>query len=283
MRRLPGPLVRPTWLLRHLADPGLCVLDCRWTLGVGARPDAYAAGHVPGAVFIDLEADLAGPPGAAGRHPLPDRSIFEAAMSRAGVDPETTVVAYDDGTGSAARCWWMLRAAGHAAAAVLDGGLTGWVDAGGGLTTTTPAPRVGRVTLAPFSGTVDADAVAGLAAAGAGAPTRLLDARAPARYRGELEPVDPRPGHIPGARNLAFTELFPDGRLLGPSVLAARLDAAGVTAGAAPVVYCGSGVSACMVLLALAAAGIEDGRLYPGSWSEWSGHPDRPAVLGPSP
>jgi len=259
------------------------VLDCRWTLGVGPRADLYLRGHLPGAVFIDLEQALAGPPGAAGRHPLPHPALFQAAMRRAGVGPDTCVVAYDEGTGAAARCWWLLRAAGHAEAAVLDGGVAAWVEAGGPLVTSVSRPSPGGLTVTGFSGTVTADVVARLAAAAGSRRAAVLDARAPERYRGELEPVDPRAGHIPGSRNLSFGELFPAGRLLESDALAATLDAAGVDPSAPPVVYCGSGITACMVLLALAVAGVEGGRLYPGSWSEWSQDPAHPVAIGPDP
>ncbi len=275
-----GPVVDARWLRAHADGLGVRVLDCRWTLGIGSRPDLYAAGHIPGAVFVDLERDLTAPPGRGGRHPLPDHVDFEQAMRRAGVEPGAPVVAYDEGSGAAARCWWMLRASGHGRAAVLDGGLDAWFAAGGPLTMTTSASEPGRVVLGPFRGTVDADTVAQLAEAAGGRAAPVLDARAPERYRGEEEPIDPRAGHIPGARNLAHSELFPGGHLLDPAALTRRLAAAGVVPGSRPVAYCGSGISACRVLLAIEVAGIGGGRLYPGSWSEWSQQSDRPVAVG---
>ncbi len=283
MPTLPGPLARPDWVRRHSDDAALRLLDCRWTLGVGARGDRYHAGHLPGAVFIDLDRDLAGPPGAGGRPPLPAPAAFQSAMRRAGIGAGTAVVAYDDGTGAAARCWWMLRAAGHAAAAVLDGGVAAWLETGGRLTTEEPHPPPGGLTVTVFDGAVATEEVARLVSGAGRNGTPVLDARAPERYRGEVEPVDPRAGPIPGARSLSVADLFPEGRLLVGPALPARIAAAGVGPGDAPVVYCGSGVSACLVLLALAAAGVEGARLYPGSWSEWCRDPARPVAVGPEP
>ncbi|HUY62135.1 MAG TPA: sulfurtransferase [Candidatus Dormibacteraeota bacterium] len=286
MLDLPGVVVPPEWLRRHLTAPDLLCCDVRWALATGAERPAYAAGHIPGAVFIDLDRELAGPPGPTGRHPLPDPAAFAAAMRRAGAHPTSTVVAYDAGTGAAARLWWLLRAAGHRRVAVLDGGFAGWLAAGGPVTTAVPDPAPGTLGVAGFAGTVDADTAGARAAAG----TPVLDARAPERYRGLVEPIDPRPGHIPGARNLPWTELCDQGRLRPPAELRARFAACGLPAppAAAPatasaaVAYCGSGVTAAALLLAMAHAGLPDGDLYPGSWSEWSRDPARPAATGPA-
>lgn len=245
-----GPLVSPAWLAGRLGDPGVRVVDCRFTLG---EPDAgrarYLAGHLPGAAFLDLETDLSGPEGD-GRHPLPQAAAFTASARRAGISSGDLVVAYDDAmTGGAARLWWLLRHFGHPAAAVLDGGLAAWdgpLRAG----EERSAPGDFRA-LARVGDTVDAEDVL------AGAPGRVLvDARAPERFRGEHEPIDLVPGRIPGARNLPSADAFPP-----PAEL--------VDGPAEVVVYCGSGVTATTVLLALAAHGRDDAKLYPGSYSDW--------------
>jgi thiosulfate/3-mercaptopyruvate sulfurtransferase len=258
-----GPLVSAGWLRDHLED--VLVVDCSWRLGdPGGGERSYLDGHIPGAAFLDVDRDLSGPPGPGGRHPLPSASSFEAAARRTGIRAGSVVVAYDDAElGGAARLWWLLRHFGHEAAAVLDGGLAEWVRTGEKL-------ECGALKGSdPLSGG-DSDFVArprGGDAVGAGelAGLRLLDARAPERFRGEVEPIDPVAGHIPGARNVPFASIAPGGRFLPPKELRERL-------GEEPfVAYCGSGVSACVLLLGAAAAGIEGARLYPGSWSEWSG------------
>jgi thiosulfate/3-mercaptopyruvate sulfurtransferase len=261
-----GATVQPAWLREHLGDPGLVVVDCRFVLGdPGAGEDAWLAGHVPGAAFLDLDRDLSSAPGQRGRHPLPEPDAFEAAARRAGIGTDSRVVAYDEaGEGGAARLWWLLRHFGHAEVAVLDGGLRAWRSGGGQLTPGADHPASGDFTAEPRTGdTAKADELAGL---------RLLDARAPERFRGETEPIDPVAGHIPGAANVPFAELAPDGRFLEPHQLRERL-------GDEPfVAYCGSGVSACTLLVAAELAGV-DARLYPGSWSEWVAG-DRPVATG---
>jgi thiosulfate/3-mercaptopyruvate sulfurtransferase len=258
------------------------VVDCRFVLGrPGAGREAYEEGHIPGAAFLDVDTDLAAPPGERGRHPLPDADRFEAAARRAGIGRETFVVAYDEsGEGGAARLWWLLRHFGHDDAAVLDGGLAAWREEGGRLREGSEQVEPGDFGARPREGdTVSAEEIAEAAAgerragdggraAGAGAgraagvPFRLLDARAPERFRGEVEPIDPVAGHIPGAVNVPFAEVAPGGRFLEPDRLRERL-------GEDPfVAYCGSGVTACTLVLAGELAGVE-GRLYPGSWSEW--------------
>jgi thiosulfate/3-mercaptopyruvate sulfurtransferase len=281
-----GPLASADWLRGALDAPGgapvrLRVVDCRYKLGepgVGER--LWRESHIPGAAFLDLDRDLAGPPGERGRHPLPDPVGFEAAARRAGIGPETTVVAYDEAAeGGAARLWWLLRHFGHAGVAVLDGGLRGWREAGGpmrsGEEEIPPGTFRVRDPTPPGAGT------AGIEELGAAESPPLLDARAPERYRGETEPIDSVAGHIPGAHNLPFAELAPDGRFLPPDELRARFEAAGARPGADLVAYCGSGVTACVLLLAAEAAGLAGGRLYPGSWSEWSGR-GLPVERGPS-
>lgn len=275
-----GPLVDASQLATSLrSEEGeLVVVDVRWYLAGRSGRDAYRAGHIPGAVFVDLDVALAGPPGAAGRHPLPEPAVFARAMEQAGIGDATSVVAYDDAGGAvAARLWWMLSVTGHAAA-VLDGGIQAWT---GDLEEGDSLPREGATHTPrewPADAIVDAEEIV--------AHPRgfvLLDARAPQRYRGDEEPVDPRAGHIPGARNAPFVANLTDpaGRFLPASALRERYGALGVadSGDRRPVAYCGSGVTACHNLLALAVAGLP-GRLYPGSWSEWCHDPDRPAELG---
>ncbi|MES4903096.1 MULTISPECIES: sulfurtransferase [unclassified Streptomyces] len=254
------------------------LLDVRYQMGGPPGRPAYEAGHLPGAVYVDLEAELAGPAGAAGRHPLPDLSVFGAAMRRAGVRADQRVVAYDGGQGwAAARAWWLLRWAGHPSVRVLDGGLAAWNESGGPLSTETPAPPEGDFEPRPGAlPLLDAEGAAALARRGL-----LLDARAAERYRGEVEPIDPVAGHIPGAVSAPTMEnVTPDGRFLPAERLAERFAGLGATADAEVGVYCGSGVSAAHQVLALAVAGIP-AALYVGSWSEWSADPARPVATGP--
>ncbi|WP_292830900.1 sulfurtransferase [Microbacterium sp.] len=252
------------------------ILDIRWRLGGPDGHPAYLEGHLPGAVFVPLDDELAarGAP-AHGRHPLPGAGEFQASARRWGIHDGDTVIVYDDWLGfGAARAWWMLRDAG-VDVRVLDGGLSAWLADGLALETGEVTPEPGSVTLHPGhlpQLTIDEAAV--LAQDGV-----LLDARAGERYRGETEPIDPRAGHIPGALSAPTSENVDDrGRMRSPADLRARF--AGFGAGERPVgVYCGSGVSAAQEVLALAIAGYE-AALYPGSWSEWSNHPDRPVATG---
>jgi thiosulfate/3-mercaptopyruvate sulfurtransferase len=261
------PLVTVTWLRERLGTPGLVVVDCRWKLGEpGAGEPLWREGHIPGAGFLDLDRDLAAPPGDRGRHPLPDPDHFEAAARRAGISGDTFVVAYDEaGEAGAARLWWLLRHFGHDDVTVLDGGLRAWHEEGGELRSDEEeiAPGDFRVR-PPADDTASAEEVA------AGTPL-LLDARAPERYRGEVEPIDAVAGHIPGARSLPFAELAPNGRFLAPDELRERFEAVGMQSRHDAVAYCGSGVTAAVLVLAAEVAGIGPVRLYPGSWSEWSG------------
>ncbi|MFC4034993.1 sulfurtransferase [Streptomyces polygonati] len=266
----------------ELADvlDGTAILDVRYQQGGPPGREAYAEGHLPGARYVDLDADLAGRPGPNGRHPLPDPGDFAAAMRRAGVDRDRDVVVYDDWNGwGAARAWWLLRWAGHERVRVLDGGLAAWKAAGEPLSTEEPAPGGGDFTAAPGAmPTLDADQAAGLARRGV-----LLDARAGERYRGETEPIDAVAGHIPGALNAPTTaNVAADGRLLAPADLSARFGALGAHSGAEVGVYCGSGVSAAHEILALASAGIP-ASLYVGSWSAWISDPARPVATGDTP
>jgi thiosulfate/3-mercaptopyruvate sulfurtransferase len=266
------------------------VLDVRWRLGGPPGRDSYRDGHLPGAVFADLDTDLAAPPGRAGRHPLPAAGDFQAAMRRAGVSADRPVVVYDDADATAAaRAWWLLRYFGHPDVRVLDGGYRAWTAAGQPVTAQEPGPAPGTFTARPGGLPVlDAAGAAALARSGV-----LLDARAGARYRGETEPVDPVAGHIPGAVSAPTTEnVAADGRFLDAAALRERFAALGVPgvpggpaagAGGRPAgAYCGSGVTAAHEVLALALAGIP-AALYPGSWSEWIADPQRPVATGPEP
>ncbi|MEU9162377.1 sulfurtransferase [Streptomyces sp. NPDC048424] len=256
------------------------LLDVRWQLGGPDQRPAYEEGHLPGAVYVDLDRELAGPPGAGGRHPLPDPEAFGAVMRRAGVRVDAPVVVYDGGQGwAAARAWWLLRWTGHPNVRVLDGGLDAWTVAGGVVTADRVTPEEGDFKPTPGAvGLLDADAAAVRAREGV-----LLDARAGERYRGEVEPIDPVGGHIPGALSAPTTEnVGPDGRFLPADALRARFEGLGAS-GAGPVgVYCGSGVSGAHEVLALEVAGIASD-LYAGSWSQWSSDPARPVATGPDP
>jgi thiosulfate/3-mercaptopyruvate sulfurtransferase len=274
------PLVSVGQLAAELAGPAApTVLDCRWQLAGGADRDGYDRGHLPGAVFVDLDRDLSGPPGPGGRHPLPAPEAFQTAMRRAGVGQDRPVVAYDQGQpGGAARAWWLLGWFGHPNARVLDGGLPAWVAAELPLTTEVPDPEPGDLVARPGGWPVlDASGAAELAAAGV-----LLDARAPARYQGLEEPVDPVAGHIPGARNAPITDFAGDPGLPASGRLRELLAAHGVGDGLPVGAYCGSGVVAAQLVLALEVAGVQ-AALYPGSWSEWVADPSRPVATGPTP
>jgi thiosulfate/3-mercaptopyruvate sulfurtransferase len=277
-------LVSTDLLAAHLSDPAWVIIDCRHDLAAPAKGRAdYAAGHLPGARFLHLDEDLSGSrTGRNGRHPLPEPAALAARLGRCGVTRGVQVVAYDDQGGMvAARVWWLLRWLGHDAVAVLDGGFGRWVAEGRPVTAVVPPPAAAAFTPAPRAGlTVDAAFV--LAHLGDPAVV-VVDARAPNRWRGEDETIDPVGGRIPGARNRFFKDnLAADGRWKAPEVLRAELQAA--TGGAAPAAQvhaCGSGVTGCHNLLALEIAGLPGARLYPGSWSEWCSDPARPVERGP--
>ncbi|MDN6328856.1 MAG: sulfurtransferase [Brachybacterium sp.] len=253
------------------------LLDVRWALDGSKGHGTYLTGHLPDAVYLDLDTELAAPARPeAGRHPLPEPEDFAASLRRAGVSEDTLVVAYDDSNGApAGRLVWMLRALGFEAA-VLSGGLAAW---DGELETAEVRPEPGDVSARDWP--LDRIATADEVAAG---QALVVDARAPERYRGEVEPIDPRAGHVPGAVNLPFDgNLDENGRFMDPQELRRRFEAAGVSADRETIVYCGSGVTATHDLLALESAGFTRLRLFPGSWSQWSAEEARPVAVGPNP
>ncbi|WP_125773669.1 sulfurtransferase [Antribacter gilvus] len=255
------------------------VLDVRWALGMTDGHAQYLSGHVPGAVYVDLETELAAPASAEeGRHPLPSASAFQAAARGWGVSEGSRVVVYDTvGGTSAARAWWLLRYFGVDDVRILDGGLQGWTAEGLGTEVGEVEPEPGDVVVQPGALPVlDADQAASLAAGGG----LLLDARAVERYRGEVEPVDPRAGHIPGAISAPTMGNLSDGGRFRPHrELVERFAGLGLRAGRPVAVYCGSGVTASHEVAVLATLGVE-AALYPGSWSQWSNDPARPAATG---
>ncbi len=281
------PIISTQWLADHINDPRLRIVDTRWYLLTPEKGrEEYLRGHIPGAVFMSVDHDLAAPVGfGPGRHPLPSAEMFAEAASRAGIGADEYVIAYDDSGGAhAARLWWLLRYFGHDRVSVLDGGITQWIREGRPLSTDVPnVPRAQFVLRPHPEWVVNQDTVARLAS---DPHTLLLDSRAPERYRGETEPIDPRAGHIPGAKNaplpgnLRSTE---DQRLLDPAELRARFDALGADKAERVVAYCGSGINACQNILALEVAGYKNLLLYEGSWSDWSRNPERPAAMGSEP
>jgi thiosulfate/3-mercaptopyruvate sulfurtransferase len=263
-----------------VGEPQLCLVDCRASLqNPASGREAYLKSHLPGASFADLLEDLSGPivPGQTGRHPLPPLEPFVAKLRAWGIGGSSQVVAYDDAGGAfAARLWWMLRWLGHDAAAVLDGGFPAWIAEGRPVTAVVPEPACGDFQPQPRSEWL---ATARELATPQSVSRRLFDARAPERFAGDVEPIDPVAGHIPGAVNLPFADNLKDGRFRSPAELRRRFAAA--LDGAPPeaaVVYCGSGVTACHDILAFAHAGLSLPRLYAGSWSEWITDPARPVA-----
>jgi thiosulfate/3-mercaptopyruvate sulfurtransferase len=258
------------------------LLDVRWALGDDRGRERHLEGHLPGAVFVDLETELADPPSAAeGRHPLPSVQRLQAAARRWGLSDADAVVVYDASGGlAAARAWWLLRWGGLTDVRILDGGLDAWRRAGGSIETGDVVPEPGDVTLpGGCMPVLTIDEAAALPHSGG----VLLDARAGERYRGAVEPIDPRAGHVPGAVNAPTAEnLAADGTFRPAAELAARFAELGVAPGARVAAYCGSGVTAAHEIAALAVAGI-DAALWPGSWSQWSADPHRPAATGAAP
>ena len=258
------------------------VIDVRWRLDLPDGRAEYREGHIPGAVYADMETQLSehGEP-TDGRHPLPSPARLQAALTAWGVDDGDEIVVYDDhGNVSAARLWWLLRWAGLDRVRILDGALAGWRDAGFDIESgeVTPLAGTARIASVGHLPTIDADGAAALARAGV-----LIDSRAPARYRGDVEPIDPVGGHIPGAVNVPMDEhVDAAGRYLLTEQLRARFAAVGVDDGVEVAAYCGSGVSATTNVLALMLAGHR-AALYPGSWSAWSNTPGRPIATGAEP
>jgi thiosulfate/3-mercaptopyruvate sulfurtransferase len=278
---LPGPVVSVEWLQDHLADPGLRVADVRWSLAGPPGRELYDAGHIPGAIFLDADRELSSPGEGPGRHPVPSASKLAAILGERGIGDDHLAVAYDDAGGSiAARLWWLYRHFGHVGrCAVLDGGIQAWTDAGLPLSVEAAGHPAATWTPQPA---LD-DLVATEAVEAGSGEELLIDARAGERYRGETEPIDPRPGHIPGAVSVPWsTNLDERGRFLPPDRL--RANYADLGAVDRPVIaYCGSSLSAAHDLLAMELAGIGGGRLYEGSWSHWSSDPARPAATGSRP
>ncbi len=276
-----SPLVSTRDLTHRLGtgEP-VTVLDVRYQTGVPDGRPEYLAGHLPGAVYVDLDADLAAPPAGpgdpGGRHPLPPTDVFEAAMQRVGVRADRPVVVYDDWGGRAAsRAWWLLRYHGHRDVRVLDGGWAAWRDAGGEV-------EEGEVTPEPGDFMADPGHLPVVETEDVLAVEVLVDARAPERYAGEHEPIDPVAGHVPGAVNVPTTDnLAADGTFKAPDELRRTYAAVGAVAGADVAAYCGSGVTACHDLLALAVARVP-AALYAGSWSDWVSDPTRPVGGSPA-
>jgi len=279
-----SPLVTPDWLAERLEDGHTVVVDVRWYLQGKRGIDEYRKGHLPGAHFLDVDRDLSSAPGPGrpGRHPLPSAETFARALARIGVREDSVVVAYDDmGGAQAARLWWLLRYFGNGIGHVLDGGIQAWVASGRALDTTTPevSPAAPLHLVTRPELVIDKSRVREMTERGEGL---LLDARAAERYEGKVEPIDARPGHIPGAKSAPFAANLtgPGGRFLSRDELARRYAALGVDAKKPVVAYCGSGVTACHDLLALAIAGHEHALLYEGSWSDWAGDATLPAAVG---
>jgi thiosulfate/3-mercaptopyruvate sulfurtransferase len=275
-----GTLVSTDLLARHLGEDGWLIFDCRFDLARPTAPEAeYRSGHIPGAHFLSLERDLAGPMnGTNGRHPLPEPPTLGATLARAGLSRGTQVVAYDaQGGAGAARLWWLLRWLGHDDVAVLDGGWQKWTAESRPTSTEAPTRAPGDFTPAPRGGTLAASEVLGRLGSRV-----LVDARAPDRYRGENETLDPVGGRIPGAVNRFYRDnLEASGTFKSPASLRAEFEALLSRCRIDEVVhYCGSGVTACHNVLAMEHAGFPATRLYPGSWSEWCADPSRPFECG---
>ncbi|MEO7495340.1 MAG: sulfurtransferase [Massilia sp.] len=278
-------LISASELAAHLNDSSVVIVDCRHDLmNLAAGRDAYAAGHIPNAVFADIETALSGAKRGAdgvfrGRHPLPERAALIESLRALGIDDDSQVVAYDAHGGMfAARLWWLLRWVGHAGVAVLDGGLAAWQAQSLPLTTEVASPKRGAIN--EHASLVSTASVEDVVANLASAERTVVDARAADRFRGENETIDPVGGHIPGAKNRFFKDnLAADGRFKDAAQLKADFAALGVEPAKA-IMQCGSGVTACHNLLALEVAGMPGAVLYPGSWSEWCADAARPVATG---
>jgi thiosulfate/3-mercaptopyruvate sulfurtransferase len=278
-------LISTDELARQLSDPALVLVDCRHNLSdVDAGQRAYGASHLPGARFMHMDRDLSGErTGSNGRHPLPDVAALSGSLSRAGIDASKQVVAYDQNNGMwASRLWWLLHWLGHDAAAVLDGGIDKWIAEGRPTTADPPSVRAARfVAMTPQPVVSSADILLNLSNHSSN-PLTIIDARAPERFRGDIEPLDPVAGHIPGAINRPYgANLTPQQTFKPAELLRAEFEAQLGGAPLSSVVHqCGSGVTACHNMLAMAVAGLPGSRLYPGSWSEWVADPTRPVARG---
>jgi len=278
-------LISTDELARQLSDPALVLVDCRHNLSdVDAGQRAYGASHLPGARFMHMDRDLSGErTGSNGRHPLPEVAALSGSLSRAGIDSSKQVVAYDQNNGMwASRLWWLLRWLGHDAAAVLDGGIDKWIAEGRPTTADPPSVRAARfVAMTPQPVVSSADILLNLSNHSSN-PLTIIDARAPERFRGDIEPLDPVAGHIPGAINRPYgANLTPQQTFKPAELLRAEFEAQLGGAPLSSVVHqCGSGVTACHNMLAMAVAGLPGSRLYPGSWSEWVADPTRPVARG---
>jgi thiosulfate/3-mercaptopyruvate sulfurtransferase len=278
-------LISTDELARQLSDTALVLVDCRHNLSdVDAGQRAYGASHLPGARFMHMDRDLSGErTGGNGRHPLPDVAALSGSLSRAGIDASKQVVAYDQNNGMwASRLWWLLHWLGHDAAAVLDGGIDKWIAEGRPITADRPSVQSARfVAMTPRPVISSADILRGLSNHSSN-PLTIIDARAPERFRGDIEPLDPVAGHIPGAINRPYgANLTPQQTFKPAELLRAEFDAQLGGAPLSSVVHqCGSGVTACHNLLAMEVAGLPGSRLYPGSWSEWVADPARPVARG---
>ncbi len=272
MSDTPPLLVEPLWLSQHSE---VRIIDLRWAPAGPPAREKYQQGHLPGAVFVDLDRDLS-QPGGPGRHPFPSPEAFARLLGRLGIGPQTHVVVYDDATNSvAARLWFMLRVHGHARASLLDGGLKAWVAAG--LPLSKDEPRLEPLPPPPL--VLDHARLLTRGQVESRGSAALLDARAPERYRGEVEPIDQRAGHIPGALNAPFSRnLTAEQKFLPPAQLRDLYRMY-----SSPIVSCGSGVTACHDAFAIELAGLPPARLYVGSWSDWSSDPSRPIATGPAP
>lgn len=281
-------LVSTDWLTAHLDDPDVRVADVRWYLLEKDKNgrEEYLRGHIPGAVFFDVDTDLAAPRGQGpGRHPLPRPDAFAQVASRAGIGANTHVIAYDDRGGeAAARLWWLLRYFGHGKVSLLDGGIPRWIAEGRPLETVVPVVPPSSFIARPrpemFVDRARVDALRD------DPKTLLLDVRVPERYEGKWEPLDPRAGHIPGAKNAPLAgnlRSADDPRFLDAAELRAHFERLGAREAERIVAYCGSGINACQTILALNLAGFDNALLYAGAWSDWSSNPDSPVAVGPNP
>lgn len=280
------PLVISTdWLAAHLNDPQVRVADVRWFLFDKDKTgrSEYLRGHIPGAVFFDVDTDLSAPPAQpGGRHPLPSPEVFAQAASRAGISPETHVIAYDDAGGAtAARLWWLLKYFGHEKVSLLDGGIVRWVAEGHALETLVPQYVATHFVPHPHPEMfIERETVNALR----NDPRALiLDVRVPGRFQGKFEPIDPQAGHVPGAKNAPLAgnlRSAEDPRFLSPAELRARFETLGADRVERIVPYCGSGVNACQMAFALQLAGFNNVVLYAGSWSDWCSDPSLPVAIG---